>query len=84
MIAGVHGVNAIFSGDDVFHVNSIMIGTIEVKMDKVKKFNELDPRELVAKQHGEPIEELTRVPLFDDKSDKTCKIRSALTGQFKV
>ncbi|KAL5551303.1 hypothetical protein UlMin_001479 [Ulmus minor] len=60
-----------------------MIGTIEVKIDEVKKFDELDPREPVAEQHGEPVEELTKVPLFDDEPEKTCKIGSALTGQFK-
>ena len=32
-MAGVHGVNIIHSGDDVLRVNSIMIGTIEVKID---------------------------------------------------
>ncbi|KAL5568442.1 hypothetical protein UlMin_025017 [Ulmus minor] len=81
--AGIHGVNAIHLRDGVCCVNSIMIGTIEVKIDEVKKFDELDPREPVAEQHGEPIEELTEVPLFDDEPDKTCKIGSALTGKFK-
>ncbi|KAL5545054.1 hypothetical protein UlMin_008838 [Ulmus minor] len=81
--AGIHGVNAIHLRDGVHCVNSIMIGTIEVKIDEVKKFDELDPREPVAEQHGEPIEELTEVPLFDDEPEKTCKIGSALTGQFK-
>ncbi|KAL5550933.1 hypothetical protein UlMin_001109 [Ulmus minor] len=81
--AGVHGVNAIHLRDGVHYVNSIMIGTIEVKIDEVKKFDELDPREPVAEQHGEPVEELTEVPLFDDEPEKTCKIGSALTGQFK-
>ncbi|KAL5573490.1 hypothetical protein UlMin_023087 [Ulmus minor] len=60
-----------------------MIGTIEVKIDEVKKFDELDPREPVAEQHGEPVEELTEVPFFDDEPEKICKIGSALTGQFK-
>ena len=41
------------------------------------------PTEPVAEQHGEPVEELTKVPLFDDKPKKTCKIGSALTRQFK-
>ncbi|KAL5582998.1 hypothetical protein UlMin_015440 [Ulmus minor] len=81
--AGVHGVNAIHLRDGVHCVNSIMIGIIEVKIDEVKKFDELDPREPVAKQHGEPVEELTEVPLFDDEPVKTCKIGSVLTGQFK-
>ncbi|KAL5546086.1 hypothetical protein UlMin_005773 [Ulmus minor] len=81
--AGIHGVNAIHLGDGVHCVNSIMIGTIEVKIDEVKKFDELDPREPVAEQHGEPVEELTEVPLFDDEPEKTCKIGSALTGKFK-
>ncbi|KAL5541827.1 hypothetical protein UlMin_009537 [Ulmus minor] len=81
--AGVHGVNAIHLRDDVHCVNSIMIGTIEVKIDEVKKFDELDPREPVAEQYGEPVEELIEVPLFDDEPGKTCKIGSALTGQFK-
>ena len=44
-----------------------MIGMIEVKIDEVKMFDELDPREPVAEQHGEPVEELTEVSLFDDK-----------------
>ena len=57
-----------------------MIGTIEVKIDEVKKFDEIDPRELVAEQHEEPVEELNEVPLFDDEPEKTCKIGSALTG----
>ena len=57
-----------------------MIGTIEVKIDEVKKFDELDPREPVANQHGESVEEFTKVPLFDDEPEKTCKIGSALTG----
>ncbi|KAL5561406.1 hypothetical protein UlMin_031153 [Ulmus minor] len=46
--AGVHGVNTIHLRDGVHCVNSIMIGTIEVKIDEVKKFDELDPREPVA------------------------------------
>ncbi|KAL5565596.1 hypothetical protein UlMin_028760 [Ulmus minor] len=83
LAAGIHGVNAIHLKDGVHCVNSIMIGTIEVKIDEVKKFDELDPREPVAGQHGEPVEELTEVPLFDDEPEKTCKIGSALTGQFK-
>ncbi|KAL5578188.1 hypothetical protein UlMin_019887 [Ulmus minor] len=82
-IVGVHGVNAIHFKDGVHCVNSIMIGTIEVKIDEVKKFDELDPREPIAEQHGEPVEELTEVPFFDDEPRKTCKIGSALTGQFK-
>ena len=60
-----------------------MIGIIEVKIDEVKKFDELDPREPIVEQHGEPVEELTEVPLFDNEPGKTCKIGSALTGQFK-
>ena len=56
-----------------------MIGTIEVKIDEVKKFDELDPRKPVAKQHEKSIEELTEVPFFDDELGKTCKIESALT-----
>ncbi|KAL5576345.1 hypothetical protein UlMin_018044 [Ulmus minor] len=81
--ADIHGVNAIHLRDGVHCINSIMIGTIEVKIDEVKKFDELDPREPVAEQHGEPVEELTEVLLFDDEPEKTCKIGSALTGQFK-
>ncbi|KAL5558840.1 hypothetical protein UlMin_035051 [Ulmus minor] len=57
--ADIHGVNAIHLRDGVHCVNSIMIGTIEVKIDEVKKFDELDPREPVAEQHGELVEELT-------------------------
>ena len=60
-----------------------MMGTIEVKIDEVKKFDELDPREPVAEQHGESVKELTEVPLFDDEPGKTCNIGSALAGQFK-
>ncbi|KAL5575126.1 hypothetical protein UlMin_016825 [Ulmus minor] len=81
--AGIHGVNAIHLRDGIHCVYSIMIRTIEVKIDEVKKFDELDPREPIAEQHGEPVEELTEVPLFDDEPEKTCKIGSALTGQFK-
>ena len=77
---GVHSVNAIHSGDGILHVNSIMIGTIEVKIDKVKKFDELDPREPVAEHHREPVEELTEIPIFDDELEKNCKIGTTLTG----
>ncbi|KAL5544666.1 hypothetical protein UlMin_008450 [Ulmus minor] len=59
------------------------LNKIRVKIDEVKKFDELDPREPVAEQHGEPVEELTEVLLFDNEPEKTCKIGSALTGQFK-
>ena len=38
----------------------------------------------MAKQHREPVEALTEVPFFDDESDKTCKIGSALNGQLKA
>ena len=54
-----------------------------MKIDEVKKFDELEPREPVAKQHGEPVEELTEVPFFDDEPGKTCKIGSALTGNLR-
>ena len=47
-MASVHGVNTVHFGDSVHCVNSIMIGTIEVKIDEVKKFDELDPREPIA------------------------------------
>ena len=60
-----------------------MIGTIEVKIDEVKKIDELDPRKPVAEQHEKSIEELTEVPFFDDELGKTCKIGSALIGKFK-
>ena len=82
-MAGVYSVNAIHSGDGVFRVNSIMIGTIEVKIDGVNKFDELDWREPIAEQHGESVKELTEVPLFDDELETTCKIGLVLTGQFK-
>ncbi|KAL5539294.1 hypothetical protein UlMin_046152 [Ulmus minor] len=62
--ASVHGVNAIHLMDGVHCVNSIMIGTIEVKIDEVKKFDKLDPRKPVAEQHGEPVEELTKEDLI--------------------
>ena len=32
-------------------------------------------------QHGEPMEELVEIPLFEDDPSKTCKIGSSLTGQ---
>ena len=54
-----------------------------MKIEEVKKFDELDPREPIAEQHREPVEELTEVPLFDDELGKTCKIGSALIGKFK-
>ena len=61
-----------------------MIGAIEVKINEVWKFDELDPREPVAEQHGERVEELTEVPLFDKEPSKTCKIDWALTEQLKA
>ncbi|KAL5542749.1 hypothetical protein UlMin_010459 [Ulmus minor] len=62
--AGVHGVNVICLRDVIYHVNSTMIGTIEVKINEVKKFDELDPREPIVEQHGEPVEELTEEDLI--------------------
>ncbi|KAL5577222.1 hypothetical protein UlMin_018921 [Ulmus minor] len=63
---------------------TIMIRNIEVKLNKVQKFDEIDPRELAMEQHGEPVEELEEVPLFKDDLSKTCKIGSALTGQLRT
>ena len=78
--ADVHNVSIIHGGDDVHNICNIMIKTIEVKINEVRKFDELDPRGPVAKQHGELVKELIEVPLFDEELDKTCKIGSALTG----
>ncbi|KAL5542852.1 hypothetical protein UlMin_010562 [Ulmus minor] len=60
---------------------TIMIGNIEVKLNQVRKFDELDPREPSMEQHGEPVEELEEIPLFEDDLTKTYKIGSSLTGQ---
>ena len=61
-----------------------MIGSIEDKLNKVRKFDELDPREPAMEQHGEPTEELEEIPLFEDDLTKTCKIGSSLTGQLRT
>ncbi|KAL5555336.1 hypothetical protein UlMin_037572 [Ulmus minor] len=50
----------------------------------VHRFDELDPREPVMEQHGEPVEELEEIPLFEDDLTKTCKIGSSLTGQLRT
>ncbi|KAL5539170.1 hypothetical protein UlMin_042949 [Ulmus minor] len=63
---------------------TIMIGNIEVKLNQVRKFDELDPREPSMEQHGEPVEELEEIPLFEDDLTKTCKIGSSLTGQLRT
>ncbi|KAL5555727.1 hypothetical protein UlMin_037963 [Ulmus minor] len=63
---------------------TIMIGNIEVKLNQVRKFDELDPREPSMEQHGEPVEELEEIPLFKDDLTKTCKIGSSLTGQLRT
>ncbi|KAL5565429.1 hypothetical protein UlMin_028593 [Ulmus minor] len=63
---------------------TIMIGNIEVKLNQVRKFDELDPREPTMEQHGEPVEELEEIPLFEDDLTKTCKIGSSLTGQLRT
>ena len=60
-----------------------MIGTIEVKIDEVKKFDELDPREPVAEQHREPIEELTEVPLFNNEPKKLARLGQHLLGNLR-
>ena len=62
----------------------IMIGNIKVKIDKVRKFDELDPREPTMEQHGEPMEELVEIPLFEDDPSKTCKIGLSLIGQLRT
>ena len=58
----------------VNRINSIMIGNIEVKPNKVRKFDELDSREPLMEQHGEPVEELVEIQLFEDQPEKTCKM----------
>ncbi|KAL5544991.1 hypothetical protein UlMin_008775 [Ulmus minor] len=63
---------------------TIMIGNIEVKLNQVRKFDELNPREPSMEQHGEPVEELEEIPLFEDDLTKTCKIGSSLTGQLRT
>ncbi|KAL5552902.1 hypothetical protein UlMin_040303 [Ulmus minor] len=63
---------------------TIMIGNIEVKLNQVRKFDELDPRKPSMEQHGEPVEELEEIPLFEDDLTKTCKIGSSLTGQLRT
>ncbi|KAL5539706.1 hypothetical protein UlMin_045789 [Ulmus minor] len=63
---------------------TIMIGNIEVKLNQVRKFDEIDPREPAMEQHGEPVEELEEIPLFEDDPTKTCKIGSSLTGQLRT
>ncbi|KAL5554003.1 hypothetical protein UlMin_041404 [Ulmus minor] len=63
---------------------TIMIGNIEVKLNQVRKFDELDPKEPSMEQHGEPVEELEEIPLFEDDLTKTCKIGSSLTGQLRT
>ncbi|KAL5550182.1 hypothetical protein UlMin_000358 [Ulmus minor] len=63
---------------------TIMIGNIEVKLNQVRKFDELDPREPSMEQHGEPVEELEEIPLFEDDLTKTYKIGSSLTGQLRT
>ncbi|KAL5569586.1 hypothetical protein UlMin_026161 [Ulmus minor] len=47
-------------------------------------FDELDPREPAMEQHGEPVEELEEIPLFENDLTKTCKIGSSLTGQLRT
>ncbi|KAL5540191.1 hypothetical protein UlMin_043740 [Ulmus minor] len=63
---------------------TIMIENIELKLNQVRKFDELDPREPSMEQHGEPVEELEEIPLFEDDLTKTCKIGSSLTGQLRT
>ena len=43
-----------------------MIQNIEVDPKEVCKFDELDPRESTMEQHGELVEKLVEVPLFED------------------
>ena len=85
--SNVHPVNNIETLDSAVATRSlgtIMIGNIEVKMNEVRKFNELDPREPAMEQHGEPMEELVEIPLFEDDPSKTWKIGSSLTGQLRT
>lgn len=64
--------------------DTIMIGSIEVKINEVRNFNELNPREPAMEQHGEPAEELVEVPLFEDDPSKIYKIRSSLTRKLRT
>ena len=57
-----------------------MIRTIEVKIDEVKKFDELDPREPIVEQHREPVEELTEVPLLMMSQKKLARLGQHLLG----
>ena len=48
---------------------------------KVKSSNFLGVyRETIIEQHVEPIEDLTKVLLFDKEPNKTCNIRLAFDG----
>ena len=78
-MASVHGVNVFHSGDGILHVNTIMIGTIEVKMDEVQKFNELDPREPVAEEHEVPVEGIWLSKLKLTSFSKLCLLRRPIT-----
>ena len=65
------------------HINNIMTKNIKVKLNEVQKFDKLDPREPTREQHGELVEDLVEIPLFDDELEKTCKIVSTITGQLR-
>ncbi|KAL5540976.1 hypothetical protein UlMin_043773 [Ulmus minor] len=62
---------------------TIMIGNIEVKLNQVRKFDELDPREPSMEQHGEPVEELEEIPLFEDDLTKTSTYQRLVNKMFK-
>lgn len=75
--SNVHQVSNIKTQESTVTTRSlgiIMIENIEVKMNEVRKFNELDPREPAMEQHGEPMEEPVEIPLFEDDPSKTNKI----------
>lgn len=48
-------------------VNSIVIGNIRVDPKEIHNFDEIDPREPMIEQHGELVEELVEVPVFDNQ-----------------
>ena len=63
---------------------TIVIGSIEFKLNKVCKFHKLDHREPTTERHGEPVEQLVEVLLFEDGPSKICKICSTLIGQLRT
>lgn len=83
----VHRVNNIETSKSVVAtrpLTTIMIRSIEAKINEVRKFDEIDPREPTMEQHRELVEELIDIPLFEDDHSKTYKIGSSLTGQLRI